>query len=117
MTEINYWALPGLQKTIFDVKMDLVHTNVQRIIDICCRTWGVTEGQLKSEVRDRKLVEPRQVAQYLISMHTKNIGVERIGKMFNRNHATVLHSIRVVKNLMETNKDFKAKVEYANSQV
>ncbi|MEE4240129.1 MAG: helix-turn-helix domain-containing protein, partial [Desulfopila sp.] len=52
--------------------------------------------------RKKVLAFPRQVAMYLCRKHTDN-SLADIGKEFNRDHSTVLHSIKVVTGLTNRN--------------
>jgi chromosomal replication initiation ATPase DnaA len=57
------------------------------------------------------LVEARQIAIYFVSIYTKN-SLESIAKLFNRKaHATILHSIKVVKSHYATERVYKLTVE------
>lgn len=59
----------------------------------------------------RIIVEPRQISQYLARKFTKyslNIVGDQLGR---KDHATVLHSCKTVKNQIETNKNFKEDID------
>ena len=64
-----------------------------------------------SQRRSRPLARPRQIAMYFAKKMTKsslaNIGLHCGGK----DHATVLHACRTVKNLSETDKHFRKYLE------
>lgn len=57
--------------------------------------YGVTLDDLTSVKRFQRVAVPRQEAMYLLHTHTA-MSLQAIGRRFNRNHATVLHSIRTV---------------------
>jgi chromosomal replication initiator protein len=59
------------------------------------REFNVSYKDLQSRSRKRVIAFPRQVAMYLGRKYTKE-SLESIGKTFNRNHATVLHAVKVV---------------------
>tara|TARA_R110000751_G_scaffold41878_2_gene97805 strand:- start:240 stop:572 length:333 start_codon:yes stop_codon:yes gene_type:complete len=67
-----------------------------RIIKATMRASGLSMDQLTSKKRDRDIVVPRQVAAYLLRLHT-NYSLAHIGRVLNCNHATVMHSIKIVK--------------------
>ena len=53
----------------------------------------------------------RQIAMYLAKKHTE-ISASKIGMLIgNRDHATVLHACKTVKDLIEINKSFKSDIE------
>ena len=61
------------------------------------RAFGVTVGELVGQQRNAVVTRPRQIAMYLSSELTAASSVA-IGRRFgNRDHTTVLHAIRVVR--------------------
>ena len=81
------------------------------IIDITrliCAEFNVTMDELKIKSRKRKFVMPRQIISWMIKRKAvKNtMSLEDIGVMFSQDHATVLHSVKTIKNLIETEKEF-----------
>ena len=60
-------------------------------------------GKTGGRDRDTQVI-PRQLWQYLLSKHTKLV-LRRIGERTNRNHATVIHSIKKVKLVLDFDKD------------
>lgn len=67
--------------------------------------------------REVKLI-PRQVYQYLLRKHT-DLSLPKIGKLTNRNHASVIHSINKIEQVLNWEKDMfhnivKKVVEKAN---
>jgi chromosomal replication initiator protein len=71
----------------------------------CCM---ITLEQLRSKTRKREIVEARQIYCKLAKKRTKYT-LEQIGSAINKDHATVLHSVRTCNNLIETNINFKNK--------
>ena len=98
-----------------DIDMQLVNTVLPRfmpkrnteitidfIIETVCNYFNVSSKDICSQSRRQPYMYIRQVAIYLANKHT-NISNVQIGKTFGgRNHATVLHSITQMKNLIET---------------
>lgn len=58
--------------------------------------YGISPIHMTSDRRDFSVSHPRQVAMYLASELT-GFSLTVIGKRFNRDHTTVLHAIRAVK--------------------
>ncbi len=56
--------------------------------------------------RKRELVFARQVALFFLKKYTPKSLVE-LGNIFNKDHASVLHSIKTIKNLLETDKQVR----------
>ncbi|MBM9605042.1 chromosomal replication initiator protein DnaA [Desulfopila inferna] len=72
------------------------------IREFICKQYKVSCDELQSRSRKKALTFPRQVAMYLCRKHTEN-SLNEIGKEFNRDHSTVLHSIKVVTGLTNRN--------------
>lgn len=72
------------------------------IREFICKQYKLSCSELQSRSRKRVLTFPRQVAMYLCRMHTEQ-SLSEIGKEFNRDHSTVLHSIKVVDGLSKRN--------------
>lgn len=72
------------------------------IREFISKQYNVSTGELQSRSRKKNLTFPRQVAMYLCRKHTDNSLVD-IGREFNRDHSTVLHSIKVVTGLKNRN--------------
>ena len=73
--------------------------------------WGVTAEALQSKKRTKDLTIPRQVAMYLIKERF-DLSLVEIGKLFGgRDHSTVIHSIAKVEQELETDAEFRDKVE------
>ena len=59
----------------------------------------------------REVVQVRQVAMYLAKKHT-DTSSSKIGQLIgNKDHATVLHACKIVKDQVEVDKAFKAEIE------
>jgi hypothetical protein len=75
-------------------------------------------GYVTAKNRKREVVFARQIAMHLLLKNTKwTLG--KIGENFNRDHSTVLHGDRVVKDLMSYHKRIKndvAKIEKLTNQ-
>lgn len=80
-----------ITKTVFDkLGVDLIH-----------RT---------GKARKHEQVEARQISMYLIKLKTR-ASLKNIGRHFNRDHSTVIHSIETVQDLMQTNRYYKHTIE------
>lgn len=78
------------------------------IIDVVQGYLAVGKNYHSRKTRKREIVFARQVAMYLIKRHTKKLSLKQIGKHFgDKDHATVLHGIKTIKNLMEFDRTIK----------
>lgn len=73
--------------------------------------FSLPENFKKDSTRKREYVYARQICCYLIAKYT-SLSLGRIGEIFNgKDHATVLHSKKTIRNLMDSSKQIKAEVE------
>ena len=99
--KIGYMSIPGATE-----REDKQFWIIRRV----CSYYGIEEIILKSPTRKKEVVIPRQVAMYCIKKYT-HLGLKEVGTMFNRDHATVLHAINAIQNLMDTDKEYGARIK------
>lgn len=78
--------------------------------------FNVSVKELQSKSRKRAITTPRQIAMYLARKYTEDSLVD-IGKAFNRDHSTVLHSIKVVSNKLVRDTSVNAQLEILSNKV
>lgn len=96
---MTYFAAPGINMTITP--------NV--IISRICNYYSVEYDRILSSTRAQPIAECRHVAAYFV--RKSNLPSAKVGRLINRDHATVLHSCKTVKNLIETDRMFRNKIE------
>ena len=85
--------------------------DIDTIITKVCEHYKLDESVLHSKSRKREVVQIRQMAMFLAKKHT-DISASKIGHLIgNRDHATVLHACKIMKDLVEVNKEVKEEVE------
>ena len=85
--------------------------DIDTIITKVCEHYKLDESVLHSKSRKREVVQIRQMAMFLAKKHT-DISASKIGHLIgNRDHATVLHACKIMKDLIEVNKEVKEEVE------
>ena len=83
----------------------------ENIIQIVQNIFGVDNKSFNSKNRKRELVFARSAAMHLCKKYTTQ-SVSRIGSIIGgRDHATVLHALKSVDDLLETDSEFKEKYE------
>lgn len=75
---------------------------------MCAQEWGIDREQLYTRTRERQVVEARQMAMYLRVTRERS-SYAAAGQPYDRNHATAIHAVRTVRNLMSTDKAFRDK--------
>ena len=71
------------------------------IISQVCKFYSIDEVVLRGTLKNKGTAEARQIAMYLTRKLT-NLSLPDIGKEFDRDHATVLYSIRKVETALKT---------------
>jgi chromosomal replication initiator protein len=94
----------------------LVHTakkeiSIDEIKKIVCEYFELTLDTLLSNTKKREIVLSRQIAMYLSKNHTKHSSAQIGDQIGRKDHTTVLHACKTVKNLIDTNKAFKKTME------
>lgn len=75
---------------------------IEEIKEKVCTYFNITEEELCSKNRKRPIVYIRQMATYLANKITGSSTI-KIGRMIGgKNHATVIHSIKQIQNLLDT---------------
>ena len=84
---------------------------VSDIIARVCEHYKIDETAIHTKTRKREVVQVRQVAMYLAKKHT-DTSSSKIGQLIgNKDHATVLHACKIVKDQVDVDKSFKAEIE------
>lgn len=65
------------------------------ITELVSDQFKLSLHELRSKSRKRAIAFPRQVAMYLCRKYTEET-LAQIGKVFNRDHSTVMHAVKVV---------------------
>ena len=104
-----YEKLPSLSETKIILK-DLLNLNdnivtIDSIQTIVCKFFKISKNEMLSSRRSRYLVRPRQTAIYLTKILTTK-SLPEIGREFsNRDHTTIIHSVKTIERLKEKNPD------------
>jgi len=74
---------------------------LMQLVEHAARKYGVSVDDLLSRNKRQWVVEARQYAMYLVYKRVKNLSA--VGELFARNHATVIHSIKLISDRIEHN--------------
>ena len=84
---------------------------IEDIIEKVCKHFELDPVAIHTKSRKREVVQVRQVAMYLSKKHTDSSS-SKIGQLIgNKDHATVLHACKIVKDQFEVDKSFRAEIE------
>ncbi|MGE0038888.1 MAG: chromosomal replication initiator protein DnaA [Xanthobacteraceae bacterium] len=88
--------------------------DIQRVV---ARQYNVSRADLLSSRRTANVVRPRQVAMYLAKTLTLR-SLPEIGRRFGgRDHTTVLHAVRKIENLVNTDNALAEEIEILKRQL
>ena len=94
-----------------EILRDLLRSN-EKIITIediqrkVAERYSIKFSDMSSSKRLRTIARPRQIAMYLSKILT-NKSLADIGRKFGgKDHTTVIHAVKAIENLIETNKEF-----------
>ena len=116
-----YNKLPNLAETKIVLK-DLLNINENKVtIDLIqtlvCRFFKISKNEMLSSRRSRYLVRPRQTAIYLTKILTPK-SLPEIGREFsNRDHTTIIHSVKTIEKLKENDKDMAENINKLKNQI
>ena len=116
-----YNKLPNLVETKIVLK-DLLNINENKVtIDLIqtlvCRFFKISKNEMLSSRRSRYLVRPRQTAIYLTKILTPK-SLPEIGREFsNRDHTTIIHSVKTIEKLKENDKDMAENINKLKNQI
>lgn len=89
---------------------------VDSIKEAICRHFNVDLEALRSKSRKRAVTWPRHVAMYLARRLT-DASLDEIGRLFNRDHATVVHSVKYISKHMETSEKIRREIEFVSERI
>ena len=97
-----------LKNFVTEINREVTPEIIQRTV---AEYYNLDVEKLASATRRRHVVLARQISMFLVKQFTDQ-SLKAIGRMFgNRDHATVIYSIKTVRDLMETNDDIKKALE------
>lgn len=90
--------------------------NTRAISEMVGRQFAVSMGEMESKSRKKSITYPRQVAMYLSRKHTDQTLAD-IGKIFKRDHSTVLHAVKVIGDLKRRDTSVSAQLDLLSERV
>ena len=110
--------------TVNDCKIilkDIYNTNkvisIDKIQNVTSNFFSISLNDMLSPRRSRPLARPRQMAMYLAKKLTSR-SLPEIGRKFaNRDHTTVIHAVKTIEKLIESNDEMKKNIEELKSLI
>ncbi|MCS7059921.1 MAG: chromosomal replication initiator protein DnaA [Anaerolineae bacterium] len=104
-----------------DTLVDLVgrraHISPSQVIETVAKYYNISVQEIVSSSRSKELVQPRQVAMYLVRQET-DASLPEIGALLGgRDHTTVIHGIERVKERLESEDQLRRDVMSLREQL
>jgi len=116
-----YKKLPSISEARVILK-DLLNFHENKILirdiqNLVCKYFKISKNEMLSPRRSRYLVRPRQIAMYL-SKNLTSKSLPDIGREFsNRDHTTVIHSVKVVEKLKYIDEELKNTIDKIKNDI
>ena len=116
-----YNKVPNLSEVRVILK-DLLNFSENKVtIDfiqtIVCKFFKISKNEMLSPRRSRYLVRPRQTAIYLSKMLTSK-SLPEIGRSFsNRDHTTVIHSVKTIEKLRKEDNELNINIDSLKNKI
>ena len=116
-----YNKVPNLAETKVVLKdllnLDENNVTIDLIQTVVCKFFKISKNEMLSSRRSRYLVRPRQTAIYLTKILTSK-SLPEIGREFsNRDHTTIIHSIKTIEKIKEENLEMMENINNLKSQI
>jgi chromosomal replication initiator protein len=93
------------------IKLEKRQITIDKIQDVVSNYFKIAPKEIHSKSRKREIVQARQVTMFLAKEHTDH-SYSHIGNLVGkRDHATVLHACKTIKDSMEVDKKFRSTME------
>ena len=91
--------------------------DIDTIQTIVCKFYKISKNEMLSPRRSRYLVRPRQTAIYLAKMLTSK-SLPEIGRSFsNRDHTTVIHSVKTIDRLRKEDSELNINIDSLKNKI
>ena len=116
-----YNKVPNLSETRLILKdlLQLPENNItiELIQTEVCKYFKISKNEMLSSRRSRYLVRPRQAAIYLTKVLTSK-SLPEIGRSFsNRDHTTVIHSVKTIEKIRKNDEEFNSNLESLKNKI
>ena len=117
MYQAHYLSDKGIKNYLTTVNSELYRKNKRMYMDYeahvdnVCRLvfnyFDVPLEKIKVNNRQAQIIRAKQFTAYFLKREIYKITLEEIGKVFNRDHATMIHSINKINDLIEVDSEYR----------
>ena len=102
-----------------NVKREQSKVTAKKVIEMISAQYGVSVTDMKSKKRQKKIVETRQIAMYLLKNNDDlDLSLTAIGGLFGgKDHSTVISSIRKIDKKIKEDIVFKKEIDTLNKKI
>lgn len=94
------------------INVNFLYNMIGETVRLTAEHYGVSLNDLMLRTRKREVSEPRMVAMYLLKKRNPKMTLYEISDYFGGyNHATVINALNKVRWFIETNREFRTKVQ------
>lgn len=106
-----------LAKSVLDnMTRNRKQITIDLIKKIVCNEFSITEQDIMSTSRKRRIVKPRQVAMFLAKRYTDQ-PIKKIGSSFKKYHATAIYSVNTVEKEMKQKGILYEQISYLSKKL
>lgn len=99
------------------VKIHSRELTIESIQKMVCEHYNIPYDKLLMKTRKREIVQARQITMFLAKKFTKS-SLKNIGEHFGGyDHTTVIHSCQTVEDLMDTDTDYRERIDDLQQKV
>ncbi len=103
-----------IEKFVKNTPREITVEYIQKVV---CEYFDIPIEKIHTKTRKREIVQARQLAMFFSKNFTKSSLAAIGSKCGNKDHATVLHACKTVKNLADTDKNFKKYVDELENMI
>ncbi len=86
------------------------------IIKAVAKYYGISYEDITGKDRSQRMVEPRKIAMYMVRTMTQ-LSLLKMGKVFNKDHATVKYSIDTLEEQLKDDASLREKIQDVKNSV
>lgn len=92
-------------------------TSLEEIISLVAKELNIKASEIKSKNKTKKIVEARRICIYLAKNLTPNSMPQLATHFGLKDHSAVSHNIKKINEIIDTNEDFKIRLEEMKNKV
>lgn len=123
LRNIRYFAWSALVRSVGAVIEKRIYEScpagLVEIRNNVAKNSGIEPDELNEDTREIRIREPRQIAMYLSRKMIKPTpSFREVGNYYGgKDHATVIHAVKTITNYIETDANFRQRIEKIESEL